>query len=118
MTAPNTLNVSNVTLKTAFATLTTATANVITNSASSNTAVKLNNLVLTNYSASPVTANVVVNRSATTYYLAGSLAIPANSTLVLLGKDTALYLEEGDVVQANSSANTAVSFAGSYEIIA
>jgi hypothetical protein len=37
--------------------------------------------------------------------------------LVLLGKDTSFYLEEGDVIQANTSANASVTFAGSYEII-
>jgi hypothetical protein len=117
MAAPNMINVTAITGKTAFLALTTVTANVITNSGASGTAVKLNNVVLTNYSTSPVTANVLVNRSATVYYLAGSMAIPANSTLVLLGKDTSFYLEEGDVIQANTSANASVTFAGSYEII-
>lgn len=117
MAAPNLLTSTTVTGKTALATLTTVTANVITNSSSSNSVSKLNNIVLSNYSSSAVTANVMVNRSSTVYYVGGQVAIPANSTLVLLGKDTSLYLEEGDVLQANVSANTSVSMSASYELM-
>ena len=117
MAAPNLLGTTTVTGKTALATLSTVTSNVITNSSSSGTVDKLNSIVLSNYSASAVTANVVVNRSATSYYIGGNIAIPANSTLVLLGKDTSLYLEEGDVLQANVSANTSVSISASYELM-
>lgn len=117
MAAPNLLTSTTVTGKTALAQLTTVTGNVITNASSSNTVDKLNSIVLTNYSASIVNANVVINRSATSYYLCGNVTIPANSTLVLLGKDTSLYLEEGDVLQANVSANSSVSISASYELI-
>lgn len=117
MAAPNLLTSTTVTGKTALATLSTVTANVITNGSSSNSVSKLNNIVLSNYSSSAVTANVMVNRSASVYYVGGTIAIPANSTLVLLGKDTSLYLEEGDVLQANVSANTSVSMSASYELM-
>lgn len=115
MSAPNIVNVTTITGKTALTALSTDTSNVITSS--SNTVTKLNNIVLSNYSASTVTANVMINRSATVYYVGGSVAIPANSSLVLLGKDTSLYLEEGDVLQANVSANTSISMSASYELI-
>jgi hypothetical protein len=118
MAAPNLLTSATVTGKTALSQLTTATVNVITNSSSSNTVVKLNDVVLSNYTASVVSANVMINRSGTTYYIGGVVTIPANSTLILLGKDTTLYLEEGDVLQANVSADTSVSMSASYELIA
>jgi hypothetical protein len=117
MAAPNLLGTTTVTGKTALATLSTVTSNVITNGSSSNTVDKLNTIVLSNYSGSAVTANVMINRSATVYYVGGTVSIPANSTLVLLGKDTSLYLEEGDVLQANVSANTSVSISASYELM-
>ena len=103
--------------KTAVSLLTTVTSNVITNSSGSSTVDKLNDVILCNYSSSTVTANVMINRSATVYYLGGTVSIPANSTLTLLGKDTTVYLEEGDVLQANVSANSSVSMTASYEII-
>lgn len=117
MSAPNIVTLTTITGKTALVALSTTTSNVITNSSGSNTVSKLNNVILTNATASQVYANVSINRSSVSYFLGGNVAIPANSTLVLLGKDTSLYLEEGDVVQANVSANSAVSIAASYEII-
>jgi hypothetical protein len=118
MAAPNLLTSATVTGKTALSQLTTVTANVITNSSGSSTVAKLNDVVLSNYSALAVSANVAINRSSTTYYIGGAISIPANSTLVLLGKDTSLYIEEGDVLQASASANTSVSMSASYELIA
>jgi hypothetical protein len=117
MAAPNTLNLTTVTLKTSFAALTTVTGNIITNSTSSNTVDKINDVIVCNYSGSAITANVMVNRSSTAYYLAGNISVPAYSTLVVLGKDTAIYLEEGDVLQANVSANSAAHISAAYELI-
>ena len=48
MAAPNLLGTTTVTGKTALATLTTVTANVITNSSGSSTVDKLNSVVLGN----------------------------------------------------------------------
>lgn len=117
MANPNIVNVTTITGKTALIQLTTGMSNVITNNTGSNTVDKLNNVILTNYSGVTVSANVVINRSSSNYYIGGNVTIPANSTLVLLGKDTALYIEEGDVLQANASAISSVSMSASYEII-
>lgn len=117
MAAPNIIGATTITGKTALTNLTTVTSNVITNSASSGTVDKLNNIVLSNYTSSAVGANVVINRSSTTYYIAGNVSIPANSLLVLLAKDSQIYLEEGDVLQANVTANSSVTMTASYELI-
>jgi hypothetical protein len=117
MAAPNLLGSTSVVGKTAFANLTTVMSNVLVNSTNSNSAAKIDNVILANYSVSSVTANVIVNRSASIYYLGGRITVPANSTLVLLGKDTSIYLEEGDYLQANTSANVSVSFSAGYELI-
>ena len=118
MAAPNLLTSTTVTGKTVLSLLTTVTANVLTNSSGSSTVAKVDSIILTNYSGSSTTANVVINRSSTIYYVGGSVAIPANSVLTLIAKDAAFYLEEGDVIQANVSANTAVSMTAAYELIA
>jgi len=120
MAAPNIVNVTTITGKTAVANVTTVTANVITNAAGSSTVVKLNNITLSNYTAGTVGANVIFNRSSaspTNYYIGGSLSVPAQSTLVALAKDASIYLEEGDVLQINASANSSISMVASYEII-
>jgi len=117
MAAPNLISATTITGKTALSQLTTVTANIITNAAASGTVVKLNTVTLSNYTANTVTSNVMINRSSTAYYISGTISVPANSTLVLLAKDTTTYLEEGDVLQANVSANTAISMSASYELV-
>ena len=117
MAAPNTLSLTSITLKTSLAALSTVTSNIITNSSSSNTVDKLNDVIICNYTGTNITANVMINRSTTAYYLAGNITVPANSTLVVLGKDTAVYLEEGDVLQANVSANSSAHISAAYELI-
>lgn len=117
MAAPNLLGSLSVTGKTAYGNVTTVYSNVIVNSANSNSSVKLDNLLLANRSGSTVTANVIVNRGGTVYYLGGAIGVPGNSTLVLLGKDTSLYLEEGDYLQANASANVSITVSAGYELI-
>lgn len=115
MTAPNLINASTINGKTALTALTTATSNVIT--VSTSTLSKLNDVILTNYTGSNVTCNVMINRSSTAYFIGGSVSVPLYSTLVLVGKDSLIYLEEGDVLQANVSANSSVSMTASYELI-
>ena len=117
MANPNIISITTINGKTALASLGIVASNVITNSSNSNTVAKLNNIILTNYSSSAVGANVMINRSSTLYYLAGNISIPGQSTLVLLGKDTSLYLEEGDVLQANASATLSISISAGYEIL-
>lgn len=115
MAAPNIVNVSSITGKTAVATLATSTTNIIT--CGTNTVSKLNTVIISNSTNSAVTANVMINRSTVPYLLGGTVTVPAYSTLVLLGKDTSIYLEEGDVIQANASVAAGVNFTASYEII-
>lgn len=117
MAAPNIIGATTITGKTVLSNLTTVTANVLTNSSSSGTVDKLNSIMLSNYTSSSVGANVVIDRSGTTYYLGGNLSIPGNSTLVVLAKDTGIYLEEGDVLQANATANSSITLTTSYELI-
>lgn len=116
MAAPNLLGTTTVTGKTALATLSTVTANIVTNSSSSGTVDKINTIMLSNYTSNSLTANVMVNRSSM-YYIAGSVSVPGNSTLAVLGKDTSIYLEEGDVLQANTSANNSMAISVSYELM-
>jgi hypothetical protein len=120
MAAPNIVNVSQINANTNLANVTTVTANVVTNAANSDRVYKVNNIQLANYSAATVTANVIFNRSSAspaTYFIAGSISIPATSTLVVVAKDTSFYMEEGDVLQLSCSANSTVHGVVSYEVI-
>ena len=117
MAAPNIVNLTSITGKTAVANVTTVSSNVITNAAASGSVLKINNVVLSNYTSTSATGNVLINRSGTNYYIGGSIVIPPTSTLVLVGKDMAFYMEEGDILQSSVSSNSSVSLVVSYEII-
>lgn len=117
MAAPNIVNLSNIVAHTATINATTITSNVIVNGPNTNTSTRLNTIILANASGNVVQANVVLNRSGTIYYLAGNMSVPTYSTLVLLAKDTVLYIEENDSLQANASANNAITVTTSYELI-
>lgn len=117
MAAPNIVNVATITARTAANALTTTMANVITNLTNSNTVVKINDIMISNYVGSNVTSNIVLNRAGTSYYIGANVVIPGYSTLVLIGKDSFVYLEENDYLQANSSANTSMHCVAAYEII-
>lgn len=117
MAAPNLLTVTSITGKTAYLGLSTVTGNVLLNAAASNTVYKINDISICNYSGSAVSANVIINRAGGPYYIAGTISVPAYSTLVVLAKDTTIYLEEGDTIQANCSANTSTHIVASYELM-
>lgn len=117
MAAPNIVNVTTITANAAYIVANNSVmAGVLTNSASSGSVIKVNSVLITNYGANSITANVDVLRGADSYKLAGGVSVPANSTLVALAKDIILYLVEGDTLRANVSANTA-HVTASYETI-
>ncbi len=115
MTAPNIVNVTTITGKTSVLIANSTPANVVANPASSNNVLKINTVTVANYSNATITANVDIFRSSTSYLIVGNILVPANSTMVVSGKDTAFYLEEGDGLRAATS-NT-VHVISSYEII-
>jgi hypothetical protein len=117
MAAPNILNLNSITGKTATANVTTSYSNVIVNAASSSTLVKINNILLSNYTANAAVANIVLTRSGVNNYLGGSISVPGQSVLILIGKDTSFYLEEGDYLQANTSTNNSINLTSGYEIL-
>jgi hypothetical protein len=119
MTALNMVLTASVYGKTAAANLSTVLSNVIVNNLSSSTLVKVNHLMFSNYGSVTVQGNVFLYRYSTSNgnYITNNINVPANSTLVVLGKDTPIYLEEGDVVQASTSTANSLSVISSYENI-
>ena len=117
MANPNIVNVTTIYGNTQPLVATTTLANVMVNAAASNSIIKVNDVIVTNYSNASITSNVVIQRSATQYYLAGNISIPSYSTLVVTGKDTAFYMLEGDQLMANVSANTSAHVIASFETI-
>ena len=116
MAAPNVINSTTVLGKRAYAILATSMANVITNGSTSGNLIKVSEVSISNITAAQITANVAIGRGSTLYYLAGTIAVPANSTLTITSRDTAFYLEEGDYLQANTSSASAGHMSVSHEV--
>jgi hypothetical protein len=118
MTAPNIVNVATITGKSTGLALGTSQSTIISNSSGSNQLFKINYLNMCNYSINTQTSNVnIVKSSGTVYQVLGNVSIAAGSVLVGWGKDTALYMEEGDTLQANVSTAGTTTVTLSYEII-
>ena len=115
--ALNLANTVTITAKTALVNVTTVSANVLSNASSSGQIHKINTLMFNNYSAASATANVTINRSTGDFYVARLVTVPANSILTVIAKDNAIYLEEGDTLQAYVSANSALHLISGYELL-
>jgi hypothetical protein len=109
------LSISSIVAHTSTTALTTLLANAVVNNAGSNTVAKLEDLILCNTTNSVALANVIMVRQSGTFALASNISIPAYSLLAVLGKDTPLYLEEGDYLQGQST--TSVNMFIGYDII-
>ena len=117
MAAPNIVNVSSIYGKTMGAALsTTTTTDILT--CPSNKVLKINSIIVSNVdgtNAADVTVNFYDSSAATRYALASTITVPADATLIVLGKDSPIYLEEGDQIEAGASAASDLQIIISYE---
>jgi hypothetical protein len=115
--ALNLANTATITAKTLAASITMNATSILVNANSSNSIYKINNIMISNYSANTVTSNVYISRGAVPYYIVGLVSVPSNSTYVVMGKDTQIYLEEGDSLVTSGGANSAMTILAGYELL-
>lgn len=118
MANPNIVNVSSILGKTQGGAVTTSLGTYLTNSSGSNAIYKINSLIVSNVDgtdAADITA--VVRLDGADVKLASTVTVPADATLVVISKDTSIYLEEGDSIKLQSNANGDLQYVLSYEII-
>jgi hypothetical protein len=116
MAAPNIVNVTTITGKTAVQVVTTSATSIVTNTADSNKVFKINALYVSNVdgvSAADITVSLF--RSSTSYRIANTISVPPDSTLDILSKS--VYLEEGDELRLTASVNGDLEAVCSYEEI-
>jgi hypothetical protein len=117
MAAPNLLTLTNVTAKSNGGVLTNTSATLIQNVAASNKVFKVNAFYASNKTASAqaVTLTFYDASATATRNIAETIAIPADATLVIVDKNGAIYLEEGDEIRGFAGANTSVDWVASWE---
>ena len=100
---------------------TTSATTVLNNPASSGKCLKVNTLNIANYGGS--TANITIqwnnaaNLGGTSYNIAGSVNVPANSTLNIIDKTSQYYLEENQSLGATAGTANTLIVTCSYEDI-
>lgn len=119
MANPNIVNVVNIYGNTSTLAVSTVTANIVQNPASSSTLYKINSLMVTNINTYSFAVGVTVqlNQAGSNTTIAQSMVVPANSSLVILGKDTPIYLLENNSIQMSAASNNSLNAFISYEQI-
>lgn len=117
MAAPNIVNVSSIFGKTKGAALGTSTTTQIL-VCPTNKVLKINSIIVSNIdgsNAADATVYFFDSSAGARYNLASTISVPADSTLVVISKDTSIYLEEGDEIEAGASASGDLQIIISYE---
>ena len=116
MAAPNIVNVSTITGKTAVLQVGTSASAIVTNPAASNKVFKVNALYVANVDGTnSADISVALHRSSVSYEIAHTVAVPADTTLDIISKS--IYLEEGDELRLTASASGDLEAVCSYEEI-
>jgi hypothetical protein len=131
MAAPNIASLTTITGKTTYFTPTGTTAVVLLqNAASSNTVLKINQIVVANVdgtNAVDATVSIYTNggvaqgsapSGGTAYPIASTISVPADASLIVTDKTTGIYLEEGTSISITSGTASKLTFSVSYELMA
>ena len=102
---------------------------LVTNAASSGQVYKINQIVAANVNGSAAvnatvsiyTNGAVAQGSApsggTAYPIVSTVSVPANASLIVADKTTALYLMEGTCISITSGTASGITYSVSYEVI-
>ena len=123
MAAPNIVNVTTITGKSATVALSSTSATVlVSNAASSSKVFKINMIQVANVDGANACDVTVDLHSAaagggTAYSLVSTISVPADASLVALDKGTSVYLEEDRSITATAGTANDLEVIVSYEEI-
>lgn len=123
MAAPNIVNVTAITGKTATVALSTTSATtLVSNAASSGKVFKINMIQIANVdgtNAADVTVDLhsAAAGGGTAFSLVSTISVPADASLVVIDKSTAIYLEEDRSITATAGTGGDLEVIVSYEEI-
>lgn len=116
MAAPNIVNVTTITGKTAVQAVGTGATAIVSNSAASGKVFKVNALYVSNVDGTnDADINVDIYRSSVAYHIGKTIVVPADATLDVISKP--IYLEEGDSLRLTASVSSDLEAVCSYEEI-
>ena len=121
MAAPNIVNVTTITGKTNVVDLTTTNATlVVENPAASNKVFKINSLIVSNVdgtNAADITISYYSedNIGGTSTQITSTVSVPADASLIVIDKNTYIYLEEDRSIGATAGSASDLKVVCSYE---
>lgn len=122
MANPNIVNVTDIRGKTATLAVTTSAQSIVNNAAASGKVFKVNSLYVTNVNGSTdqeVTVNLYseddIGGTATAF--ASTITVPADATLIVIDKNSSIYLEEDKSIGLLAGGNSDLVAIVSYEEI-
>jgi hypothetical protein len=121
MSAPNIVNVTTITGKTSVVNLTTTNATlVVENPAASNKVFKINSLIVSNVdgtNAADITISYYSedNIGGTATQITSTVSVPADASLIVIDKNTYIYLEEDRSIGATAGSASDLKVVCSYE---
>lgn len=122
MANPNIVGVTAIYGKTDQIAVTTAAVSLLDNAAASGEIIKVNSLYIANIDGTAV-AGVTVNiysqdaLGGTATAIASTVDVPSDATLIIIGKDAPIYLEEDMSIGGIATANGDLVAIISYEVI-
>lgn len=129
MANPNIVNVTSILgTTTYYAPTGTSAVVLVPNAAASGTVFKVNQIVVSNTTASAANATVAIYSNGavaqgsapsggTAYPIVSAVSVPANASLIAVDKTTAVYLMEGNSISITSGTGSALTYTISYEVI-
>ena len=123
MAAPNIVNVTSIYGKTAYLALSSTSATtLVSNASASGKLLKVNCILVANVDGTDaadvsITYNTGASGGGSPYSLCSTVSVAADSTLVVLDKASAIYLEENTSLVATASAANDINVICSYEEI-
>jgi hypothetical protein len=130
MANPNIAALTTLTGNTTYLTPSGTTAVVLLpNAASSNQVFRINQIVAANVngtSAVDTTVSIYTNGAVaqgsapsggTAFPIASTISVPADASLIIVDKTTALYLMEGTSISVTSGTASGITYSVSYEVI-
>ncbi len=123
MANPNIINATSILGKSAVVDLTTTNATlVLENAAASNKVLKINSLVVSNVdgtNAADITISLYSedNIGGTATQIVSTVSVPADASLVVIDKNTSIYLEEDKSIGATAGSASDLKVVISYEEI-
>ena len=122
MAAPNIVGVTAIYGKTTSGALTTSTVSLLSNAASSGKVLKVNSIIVANVDGTnnadvTISYNNGAAGAGTNRAIVFTVTVAADATLIALGKDSSIYLEEATSITGSATANGDLEYIISYEEI-